>query len=394
VSASSQLLHAQPRAAAARPSDKAPALAASAPWTLIAGLLAVLFLAAQVVLQQGWLTVGPANDFLTAYSAAGAADPYAPAQVRAARPAAFADLEAGARPYLRLPVHALALKPLRALPYPTAYQIYQVVMLWCMAGFVCWWLPGKRVYTLALTALSLPLFFGFMRGSDVPVALAAFAGCAFAARHKQPFLAGLSLSLGAFCPPALLAAPLVVFARRSWILGIGLFTGLITLGLASFSRGGPEWPARFLEAWNTSAPDTALMPNLAGLAAWLNLDPLAAVAGALALAIAVFAISRRESLTVSLGCALGAGLLIVPTAYLEDVALLLPAALALVAEKQSKAVRIGAILLLTPLGLLGSGAALPALALVAFLVLLLAAALPSERVAQPARQPIVSLGLS
>ena len=395
MSASSQLLHAQPSVTPdARPRRKASALAAGAPWTPIAGLLAALFLAAQILLQQGWLAVGPANDFLTFYSAAGAADPYSPAQVRAARPPAFADFEAESRPYLRLPVHVLALEPLRALPYPTAYQIYQVVMLWCLAGFVWWWLPGKRVYTLALTALSLPLFFGFMRGSDVPLALAAYAGCVFAARHKKPFLAGLSLSLGAFCPPALLAAPLVVFARRSWILGIGLLTGLMTLGLASFSRGGPEWPARFFETWSSAAAQPATMPNLAGLAAWLNLTPLAAIAGALALAIAVFAISRRESLSVSLGSALAAGLLIIPTAYLEDAALLLPAALALVADKQGKAVRAGAILLLTPLGFVGSGAALPVVALVAFVVLLLAAALPSERAAEPAPQPIVGLGLS
>ena len=397
MSASSQFLDSRHTAASLRgESRQVTTVKAGAPWAVIGGLLAAAFLVAQLLMQQGWMATGPANDFLTFYSAAGTGDTYSAAALEAARPEALRGLEAGARPYLRLPIHAAFLSPLRALPYPSAYQIYQIVMLWCVVAFVAWWLPEKRSYTLAVTALSLPLFFGFMRGSDLPIARAAFAGCALGIRRRRPFLAGVCLSLAALCPPALLAAPLVIFARRLWIVGIGLFAGLTALILGSFGYGGPEWMTSFVNAWKASPPAVpSSMPNLAGVAAWLGLAPVAVVAAALTAGVAVYAISRRESLTASLGCAMAAGLLIAPRAYLEDAVLLLPAALVLAAEKQPWPVRIGAIVLLTPLGFVGpdGGALLPVFVLLSFAVLLLAAALPSERVAAPARERIVQLGL-
>ena len=366
------------------------------PWAALSGLLAICFVAGQAWLQQGWIAAGPINDFLTFYSAAGAADLYAPAAIEAAWPEALAGLEQSSRPYARLPVHATLFAPLRLLPYPTAYQVFQVLMLWSMAAFVSWWLPEKRAWSLLFTAISLPLFFSFMRGQDLPLALLAAAACTQAVRKEKPFLAGLCLSLAAVHPQALLAAPLVILAQRGWALGAGLGTGLCALASASFAYAGLDWPQRFVAAWAAAAPaEPAAMPNLAGAALWLGLDPLAALGAGLALAGAVYTVSSRESFTVSLGSALAAGMLIAPQAHLEDTVLLLPAALALALGKQPWPVRLAAALVLLPFGFLlqGGEPPVPVLVGLSLLTVLLAGFAPAGRSAAPSRSRFIQLEL-
>ncbi len=329
------------------------------PWAAIAaGICAAAFLLAQVWIQQGWLAAGPANDFANLYAAA----------------------EGGARPYLRPPVHAAVFAPLRLLPYPAAYLLWQVLMLWCVAGFVAWWRPPSRAATLFWTALSGGLFFAFVRGQDTPLLLLAAAGCVREARRDRAFRAGLWLSAMALVQPAtLLAAPVALAARRSRRLLQGWAAGMASLLGLSFALAGWGWPRRLAAAW--TAPGVALesMPNLAGAAAWLGADGRVAAPAAVLFLLALYELSRRESFAVSVGATLATSALLAPVAYLEDIALLLPVSLVLLAEKQAPPVRFLAALLLTPLPfvLQGGGQAFPAAVLLGGSTLALAAAAPS-----------------
>lgn len=344
------------------------------PWgRIVASLLAVLFLGAQGWLQRGWLYTGPNNDFLTFYTAS-VAEPYADASVAG-------DARAAARPYLRPPFHAGLLAPLRLLPYPSAYLLWQVLMLWCAAGFVAWWRPPSAAASLACLAISIPLFFAFVRGQDDAALLLAAAGCVRSVSLNRPFRAGLWLSLLAIQPHALLVTPLVLFAQRRWMALKGLAAGLAGFVGLSFVVAGWDWPWRFAAAWSALPPGpTPSMPNLAGAAAWVGLDPAMAYPVSALVLLAVYSVSRRESLPAGLGCALAAGLLIAPRAGFEDTILLLPAALTLLAEKHSWAVRLAAAIALTPLAyiLQGGRNAIPAAVLLGTAMVLLAG-LPSER---------------
>jgi hypothetical protein len=366
------------------------------PLATVAGVLAVGFLCAQVMLQRGWLLSGPANDFLTFYSAAGASDIYSAAAVEAARPAGMEGVAASSRPYLRPPFHAVLFRPLAWLPYATAYQVFLVLMVWCIAGFILWWRPPTPIHTLLFTVISIPLFFALIRGQDLPVVLLAVAACARSVRANRPFQAGAWLSLAAIQPVSLLAAPLVILAQRRWRLAVGLASGLAALAAISFVSGGLDWPQRFAAAWtDASNAITPATPNLAGAAAWLGLDAVAAAVAAIAVAALVFIIGRRESFAASMACALAAGALIAPNVHLEDTVLLLPAALALLAETSSWMIRFCAAILLTPIGfvLQGREEPIPVLVFLGVLVLVLAAVLPSREQATRRRQ-LVQLGLS
>jgi hypothetical protein len=367
------------------------------PMGALAILLALCFCGAQIVMQKGWLQTGPANDFLTFYSAAGAADLYAAGGVEAARPEGFAGLESSSRPYLRAPFHAALYAPFRLLPYATAYQVFQILMVWCVAAFVMWWRPPTPVHTVLFTAISVPLFFTFLRGQDLPIVLFAIAACASLVRLEKSFLAGLCLSLAAVYPPALPALPVAILAQRRWAVGAGFVSGLAALAAASFAYAGLDWPQRFAAAWLASEPaSAAAMPNLAGAAAWLGIDPLAAVAAALTLAGAVYAVGRRESFSAAIACALAASYLISPRANLEDAVLLLPAALVLLAEMPSWAIRFCAAILLTPIAFIlqGGEEPIPALVLLSLLTLLLAGVTPSAESQAAPRGELVSLRLS
>lgn len=343
---------------------------AALPWAaIVAGLLALSFVAAQAWLQRNWLYSGPNNDFLTFYSAAGSSELYA-----ATEPAH--------RPYLRPPFHAALLAPLRLLPYPSAYLLWQVLMLWCVAGFVAWWSPRSPAFALLGAAVSIPLFFAFVRGQDAALLLLASAGCVRAASLNRPFRSGLWMSLLAVQPHALLAAPVVLLAQRRWDALKGVLGGLAGLGALAFAAGGWDWPWRFAGAWTAAAPaHPETMPNLVGAVAWLGFDSRAVLPAAALLLAAVYAVCGRESFSTGLGCALAAGLLLAPRAHFEDTVLLLPAALALIADKHAWPVRLLAVLALSPLGyiLQGGRDAIPAVVLMGAAMLLLAAVLPSSR---------------
>ena len=98
MSASLQILDAT-RSNARPPVDVKPRSQASlgASWGVIAGLLAVAFLGGLALMQADWLRTGPANDFLSFYSAADASDIYAQSSIDAARPPAFAAVPGAAR---------------------------------------------------------------------------------------------------------------------------------------------------------------------------------------------------------------------------------------------------------------------------------------------------------
>lgn len=343
------------------------------PWgAVIAGVSVILFLAAEAWVQRGWLYTGPNNDFLTFYSASGSADLYAPDSTA---PQAL-------RPYLRPPFHAALVAPLRLLPYPSAYLLWQVLMLWCAAGFVAWWRPPSFYFVLFGAAVSIPLFFAFVRGQDAALLLLAAAGCLRAAHGNHPFRAGLWLSLLAIQPHAVLATPVLLIAQRRWEVLKGLAGGLTALGALAVAVSGWDWPWRLAAAWNASAPaNPRTMPNLIGAAAWYGVDFLAVLPAAALLLGALYAVSRRESFSTGLGCALATGLLLAPRTHFEDAILLLPAALALIGEQQSWPVRLLAGLALTPLGyiLQGGRDASPTVVAMGGAMVLLSAVLPSSR---------------
>ena len=311
------------------------------------GILLNVWIACHVFLRNAWLG---RNDFLGFYEGArlvGTPQLYDRQAVRDVQLQTVG--ETFEIQYGRLPCYAWFLKPLRSLPYRTAYTLWITLMSSAFAGFIALWpgVPESRRWLIC--CWSLPAFISLFNGQDDLLLLfwAALGACLL--RAGKPFVAGMVLAL-CFSKFHLFGLiPLVILAQRRWRMAGGLAAGLGVLLALSFAAAGWNWPLKWYAVLADERISTGLnhMPNLHSLFRAFGQFGLALqIAGGAALVIGVFLAARRASgLEQPLALALAAGVLSGFHGYMADGAILLPALMVCSATGYA---RLPAIALITP----------------------------------------------
>ena len=252
--------------------------------------------------------------------------------------------------YVRMPFHAVLLWPLSHLDYEAAEWTWRILLGAAVIGFVALWPVPARWLRLLSICLSLPLFAAFINGQDSPLLLVFIAGAMHLYRRGNARAAGLVAALCAIKFHLFLLLPIWIAARRETRFAQGLSAGAAGLLFISFAAAGSSWPQDWFRVATAGdfSPNLGLMPNLRGVVASMPYAAAVETALAIGLAAAAWFVARRADFHVSLACCLAGGLLISRHAYLPDMVILLPAALAVMPQRYSRLTRMAALGLLLP----------------------------------------------
>ena len=283
-------------------------------------------------------------------------------------------------PYVRLPIYATLLAPLRLWPFHRAYWVWQCACLLAVFAFIYFW-PVHRWMTILACCWSVSLFDCFIVGRDVMLIMAALAAAVCLFWRGKHFAAGCVLSLCLIKYNLFFPLPLLIVGKRLWKLGAGMLAGAGALVAASFAAGGWAWPVRYLNAlrWPATTPESNGLPNLHGLFATQPNSLLWQAAGALLVLSATWLVVRRAEMAQALAVTLISGLLLSYHAFFGDTFILVPAALLLVSAPASELDLPIGVFLLSPIPylpfLLPSTPLPPAATVVALLLFISGAAL-------------------
>jgi hypothetical protein len=237
--------------------------------------------------------------------------------------------------------------PLAALPYRTAYIIFQLFSLTCCFFFMKWNLrriPGFG----ALAMMFPPLLANFVNGQDVILLVTLCSLCLLLADIDRDFAAGLVLSLCAFKPHLFLLTPLAVMFHRRFRFLAGATTGLVTLFLIGLMSGGLESQRKLWQMIRNpdSSPYSGIMPT------WRSLDGSGGgvyVFFCVATVIVIgFLVYDSKSFSSAFAWCLIGGLLISFHAYIQDCLLLL-LALAVLAKDLPRPASLALTMMALPL---------------------------------------------
>lgn len=233
-----------------------------------------------------------------------------------------------ARVFPRWPYVGLAMRPLAAVPYATALQIWHAIILACCASFV-FLFPLASWQSRALAVCwSIPAADAFSQGQDGPVLLIVLSLTLRLWRNNYPLLAGVMISLCASKYHLLVLIPILIVRQKQWrFLFGGVLGGLGLIGISTLVQG-PGWVAAHLA--NVRRPEIDsypwIMPNFRGISGErFGLE----ITLALVLAAWLVYVTPTVSFEAGLGLVLAGGLLVSHHAYLHDCVLLIPAFLAI-----------------------------------------------------------------
>lgn len=293
------------------------------------------------------------NDFLPFYiggTLSGTGDLYNPKATQALQ-ARLIGKTSDSLLYIRLPFHALLMKPLAMLPYSTAYGVFQAISFACFLTFLALCVPVWKPLAF-LATVSLPVLISFRLGQDTLILLSTYAAFYVLLERRKPLLAGLVLSLCLIKFHLFVLTGLALIVRKEWKVVRGATMGSAILLTLSFAAEGLRWPADLLAMLQRPAVHggAEIMPNLHGLTASLfHGNPAAEwVIGSLALlAFTVVATRSRDRSTV-LSMGIVAGIFLSFHSYVQDTVLFLAAAAMLNSRGVKKVPRVLMALLVTP----------------------------------------------
>lgn len=288
------------------------------------------------------------NDFLQLYTGAtlvGSPSLYSPAANREVH-LRSAGLTLEGVYYSRPPFYAFLLQPLAALPYRTAYAVFQCFNFAAIGVFL--WLYARRLPEVAVFAsLFLPLLCDLLNGQDASFVLCLTGAAILSLRRGRPFLAGLLLSLCAIKFHLLVLVPIAFLLHKQWRVLAGGAAGGGVLVALSFLAQGWDWPLRYLELLRNPVlhPAQDHSASLRGITEqWIVLAPLTIAA----IALVIWAVRKTDDVELSFAYALTGSILVSYHCYLQDTLVLL-LAFALVAEKATGgALRGTAALIVSP----------------------------------------------
>jgi hypothetical protein len=254
-------------------------------------------------------------------------------------------------PFVRLPVYAWMISPLRFFSYQRAYWIWQSVSLAAVLLFVCFWPAPRKWMTAMACCWSLPLLECFIMGRDVAVVVLALAVSLALLFRGKGFAAGCVFSLCFIKYNLFFPIPLLIVGKRLWRFGGGMVVGGTALLATSFAVGGWSWPWRYAAVLGLPAttPSYNGMPNLHGLLSSLPRNVFLEPAATCLVIAAAWLVIRNGDIASGVSATLVSGLLISHHAFLGDAFILAPASLLLLSRPSSVPVRSVALFLLCPL---------------------------------------------
>lgn len=239
--------------------------------------------------------------------------------------------------------YGLLLKPLSALPYKTAYWIFQAGSL---LSFCIFFRLNARYFNVghlpnltSICAMSPPLFANFFNGQDVCYVLLACSASVACMERGWEFAGGMLLSLCAIKAHLFVLVPVAAVLWKRWRLLMGGALGGTTLILMSLPGAGWKLQLQVLKQLGNPeySPYPDLMPSVRSLTG--DHHQLFLVASVVIFAAAAYLMSRSRSFEGAFGWALIGGLLASFHAYMQDCLLLL-LALRLLQDELSKSARI------------------------------------------------------
>jgi hypothetical protein len=249
--------------------------------------------------------------------------------------------------FIRLPYFAALVWPLTLFPMAVAFGMWRVALVAAEIGFIASF-GNHWKWALLACAWSSPLAWDFDNGQDSSFLLLFIAAAGVLMSRRRDFAAGLCFSLCAAKFHLMILLPLLLIARNLRRVAAGAIAGGTVLLAASFAVGGWSWPGQFVAA--ISSPDIDPYPtmehNLRGTVA--GRLPLEILLG-ITVAAAVWYVCRRAPMPIALGSVVAGGILVGHHLTVSDSALLLFPCLILALECLSWAIRIWAILLISPL---------------------------------------------
>ena len=321
-------------------------------WLILLALAGLLFLGLRFRPNSSQ-TFSGMNDFMNMYTGArlvGSPDQFRSERYAEDELSVTGFVSADQARYLRLPVFAFALRPLTALPYRTAYYVWQALCFAALAGFVALWPGGGRGLLLLAACWSFPLLVNFVNAQDVTFLLF-FLVLAWRYHASRPWVAGIGFGLCALKFHLFLLVPVLLIAQRKWrVLGWGAATLLVLLG-ASTAVSTSHWIPQFIGIAFTSGanPYDYAMPNLHALVYGLPHALQWELLGDAFVAAMVAWLASRSSFSLAFSATLIGGLLISHHAYFSDALVLLPALLIVMRDVESIALRLAAGVLLSPM---------------------------------------------
>jgi hypothetical protein len=254
-------------------------------------------------------------------------------------------------PFGRIPAFAVAFKPLSALPWPVARGIWFFLSVAALVGFVLLWPFENRAWASMAVCWSAPIAMCLAFGQDSILFLFFVSLGLSLLIARRDFLAGLAFSACIAKPHLALLVPVFLLTRREWRALLGGVIGVSVGMVVSFAVEGKDWIQRLLTLSRIPEFDPAAerMPNLRGLLSFFGGNFAIEVGLALAVAVGVFLLSRREPLPTIGALVLAGGLLIGHHAYFYDALLFLPALLLPFQLSAPAWLRFWALFLTTPL---------------------------------------------
>jgi Glycosyltransferase family 87 len=176
------------------------------------------------------------------------------------------------------PFEALALAPLAALPFRTAYLVWGFVNVAVLLGVVVWlrpklhW-PSEDIAYLFLWLIFAPVLVAIYQGQSSIIVLAAYGAAFIFLKKNKPVVAGLLFGLALLKFQFAVPFAIVFFLRRHWRFVAGFSGAAIFLGLYSLLGIGWDGSANYVRLLsqignnprNISYGSAVDMPTLHGL---------------------------------------------------------------------------------------------------------------------------------
>lgn len=278
-------------------------------------------------------------DFIVFWTAGGigpVADVLYDAARMTAAQAALVDPALGLRPWVYPPPVLWVFQPFAALPFWGAFTVWGVIGA---AAFLAA-MRGAGVWAVLLAAVSYPVWFALASG-QTSLLMGALALTGLLVLDRRPALAGVLWAVAACLKPSLMVlAPVALIAGGHWRgLAWAVGTGMAILATSLIAQGGAMWTG-----WLTAMQGfpaiveglgiTGRGVSIGALIHWLDVPATPALALRILAAIVATAccwrlFARPAPWAARLTALIGGALMITPYAMAYDVAVLIPAAAAL-----------------------------------------------------------------
>lgn len=229
--------------------------------------------------------------------------------------------------FIRPPWFAAALWPIAQMNFSAAHVVWELLAVGALVVFCFYWLPDKRVASIAATCCSVPALTSLMSGQDTPLLLLWMVLGAVLIRRNLLFSAGLVLALCQTKFHIFLPLWVILMAGGHWRLLRGMAAGHAGLALWGAAVAGWRWPLDYLASIRNDAvtPGTEHMPTIYWAAYDLGFRGTAYVAFAvIAIAVAAWFIGKRCDLLTGLAAAPALAMPFLQHTYIYDAVLLLP----------------------------------------------------------------------